>query len=301
MPERKNTVIYGVKVGNNYKYIGKTNKINPDIDGKIANHRVAVQYANDNLRQVFINNTTEITVDKLQVVPIKEWYDEKLHEVVRKHNENHPLINAQWMLEGKRGYWEGKERDEFTKSQLSKSKYVMVVQYDIDGNGIKVWNGIKEAAIEIFKDYEIINGSAKSQLYQLLKKSIVNRLSEGYYWFYINELIERFGTVPSYFNIDEFIIEEKKKIKERKKANRKKLEYFSIYTVEWHLPDGKIKKFDNVYHAGYCFGISASYVGKICRGLTKTVLDLRYGEKKIQPADIKEIYPKYEFKPLPKF
>jgi hypothetical protein len=52
-----------------------------------------------------INGDTDVVILHQDVN--EDWYDKKLKTVVQKHKENHPLLNAQWMLDGKRGRFEG--------------------------------------------------------------------------------------------------------------------------------------------------------------------------------------------------
>jgi hypothetical protein len=119
------------------------------------------------------------------------------------------------------GYWRGKKRDSNTLKKLSESKYIKVVQYDKDGNLIKIWDSCKDAAIAIFKDYQIINGSAKSKIYDVLEcKTIKNRFIYDSYWFKEKETIGfGFKNPPIKILID-YIYEYEKSIKKSRRKNQ---------------------------------------------------------------------------------
>lgn len=123
----KKAIIYGVKTGDRYHYIGKRYDCR-DADGNMRKSDAVYQYVNPKIRNIFENQ--EVVVEPLEIVSEKLWYDAKLAEVVQKYGEKHPLLNSQWMLEGKRGYWQDKQRDANTLKRLSESKYIKIVEYD---------------------------------------------------------------------------------------------------------------------------------------------------------------------------
>lgn len=216
--------IYGVKNDKKIHYIGKTSR---NRGRKITKSDATQQYVNQRIRNVFLENpTTEVV--SLKEVPETEWYDEKLHEVVAKHKDNHPLLNAQWMLEGKRGYWEGKKRDKHTLHRLSESKFKKVIQYDENGNFVKIWDSAKEIANTIFNDYVVVRGSASSTIYRLLDNSnLKNKFDKNSYWFRYEELLKKYGGIPAKLNFSE--------INELRIAHRKakyvKPKFSRVYTV----------------------------------------------------------------------
>jgi len=272
-------IIYGVKTGDVFHYIGKMANVRKD--AKLKNSNVMRQYTCPNIRSIFLNNQN---VDVVQIKATKNalWYDEKLSEVLLKHNEKHPLLNAEWMLEGKRGYWEGKERDRHTLQRLSESKHRKVIEYDANGNYVKTWNSIKEIAVEIFKDYRLINGSANSKIYGILNysyKKISNRFRNNSYWFKEKELIENFNCIPIRLKIN--VIKENE-IKnhhiERKTVNRTTT---SKYSVVLYNEDNTIKTtYNNIDEAGRALKLSRRTIMRSCNGTTKNPKHLiKYGLK----------------------
>lgn len=280
--------IYCIKTGETIHYIGKTIS-ETNAEGGINRSDLQYPYNNPGIREVFMGDS--VSVVPIKNVPINEWYDEKLLEVVEKHKDSHPLLNAQWMLDGKRGYWEGtggfwegKTRDAHTLKRLSESKHKKVLQYDLDGNLIKTWNSRKEAAIEIFKDYRVVNGSAASTLYALLTNTNPkNRLRLGSYWFSEAD----FDRIPVKISIP--IMQWKyKNERPSQKINRT---HHRKYTVEYYVDNKLSLTFENVKHAAHVLGINFNYISKVCRGTTKSKskYDLRYGPKTLQ-----QIHPVYE-------
>ena len=183
------------------------------------------------------------------------------------------------------GYWKNRIRDANTITKLSESKYIKVVQYDEEGNLLKVWDSCKHAAIEIFKDYHIINGSAKSKIYDVLEcKLIKNRLAHNSYWFKEKEILTfGFTTIPNKILID--YIYERIKIM---KANRRKsctLPIFAKrYTVDYCDNNGVvINSYPNTEIAAEKLNMSMHVVQRHCRGFYKNNnYTLKYGEKTLQ-------------------
>lgn len=208
----KKAVIYGIKIDDDIHYIGKRiNALNKK--GNINKSQATYQYNNSKIRDIFTSNP-DVNVVPLKVVNEDEWYDEKLQEVLDKHKDKHPLLNAQWMLEGKRGFWEGKERDAHTLQRLSESKFKRVVQYDSEGNLVKVWKSGKDAAIHVFKDYVVINGGGDTKLYTVLgATTLKGRCKLNSYWFKEQELIKFFGLLPKKLNLAILYAEECKRRK----------------------------------------------------------------------------------------
>jgi len=298
-------VIYGVKTGDTYHYIGKTCK-EVQVNDVMNNSDAKRQYHSDDIRQVFVNNSTEVVA--LKTCNENDWYDEKLTEVVDKYKDEHPLLNAQWMLDGKRGfwegtqgYWQGKTRDANTLQKLSESKYKRVLEYDKQGNLIKVWKSGKAVATEVFGDYVVIKGAGETRLYDVLAaRSLKGRLRHGSYWFWEAALVDYFGVVPNKLNIDAIRTEENKRRSARMKelrAARKDLGQ-RRYTVVRYNKDGSVKAtYDNTHHCAYKLKISNKNVQRLCRGaIINNKYDLRYGEKVTQALNIK--YPKFKAKEI---
>jgi len=328
----KTTTIYGVSTGDTIHYIGKTDS---KINAKGTINKSDVQYVGrkTGVKNIFAGNNLT-TIVPLKVVKQEEWYDEKLTEVLEKHKDKQPLQNAQWMLDGKRGFWEdtqgywvGKKRDANTLKRLSESKYQKFVQYDKDGVLLKVWNSGKEAGLQVFKDYEVINGCGKTALYKIVTHTgINNRLSHDSYWFKAEELLNYFKGIPNKLNIEAIRREEirkkykaplckvcgetdKEKFYPRNKVKCKAcmckyheevLRGQNRHTVVRYNDDNTIRQvYDNLYHAAFELKLSSKSVQRLCRGkLSSPNYILKYGEKKIQTQSIR--YPKYVIQTLPK-
>jgi hypothetical protein len=292
-------IIYGVKTGDTYHYIGKTSK-KANAGGNLKRSKIQTLYHKDSIRKVF-NDNTFIDIVPLSVVGDDEWFDEKLVEVVKKHKDKQPLLNAQWMLDGKRGvfdgtqgYWIGKTRDANTLLKLSESKYKQVVQYDINGNLIKIWDSIKEAATMVFKDYKIIKGSGCSLLYSVLSGTkLSTKLRHGSYWFGSDELTESFGVIPTRLKLDVMYENEKIRRKAVHKTHKTHTSIMSsIYTVNQFNDKGVlINKFANVYEAAYLLNLSVKQIQRVCNGIKiREVVYLKYGEKTRQPYNQEKIW-----------
>jgi len=286
--EDKKAVIYGVRSGETYHYIGKTVQVN--MDGNVTNSKVVRQYSNPEIREVFENNVVEI--DKLGTCGEDEWYDEKLQEVVSKHGEQHPLLNADWMLQGKRGiwqdtggWWQGKTRDAHTIQRLSESKFKKVLQYDADGNLIKIWEGGKQAAEQIFGDYRVVKFSGKTELYKALKShTLKGRFRRGYYWFRYQYVQDVFGMIPEVINLD-FLHEKELARRKASYGNRAHNQTHNMrYEVLQYNQSGEvIRKFDNTSHAAFELKITLADVQKFCRGTRENSnYILKYGKKTLQ-------------------
>ena len=289
-------IIYGVKTGDKYHYIGKTSK-KVNADGDLKRSKIQTLYHKDSIRKIFEDNTF-IDIEPLSVVADDEWFDEKLSQVVKKYNEKNPLVNAQWMLDGKRGFWDGtqgywvgKTRDANTLLKLSESKYKQAVQYDINGCQIKIWNSIKEAATKVFKDYKIIKGSGCSLLYSILSSATLKtRLRHGSYWFGSDELIELFGVIPTKLKFDSIREHEKQKRRDNHKVYEKIV--CSMYTVnQFNIKGELINKFANIYEASYLLNLSVKQIRTICRGeKVFTRVFLKYGENTKQPINQEKLW-----------
>ena len=287
--------IYGVKNGENFNYIGKTNRIAKD-NGTMNNSDVHYRYTNDKINDIFIDNTN---VEVIKVVNEDIWYSEKLKEVVEFYNKKHPLVNAQWMCEGKKGYWDGKIKDKYTITRLSESKFKKVYQYDDKGDLVKVWRSGKAAATMVFKDYHIFKGSACSELYSVLRRSTLkNKFSHGYYWFREEDLKIMYNPLPIpkhiyLYGID--LEQHKKRSAIRKKTLMENIMKSCVkhYNVEGNL----INTYRSTAHAAYMLKTTQYIIQKLCRGkIINTNYLLKYGEKSLQP--VKEIYPEYKILPL---
>ena len=299
------SVIFGVKSGDTYHYIGKTVKLNPL--GNVNKSDVSRQYRNKKIREVF--QTNNITIENL-VETSEEWYDEKLLQVVDKYKKNNPLQNAQWMLDGKRGYWQdtdgywiGKTRDANTIKQLSISKYINILQYDSTGKLIKTWKGAKEVAIQIFKDYKVKKGSGETKLYDVLNsKCLKGRFRHGSYWFRESDAIKYFGLVPKQLHLKAILEKEKQKKAIAYRDSIKNRTTISRYSVEQtEIVNGNkvVTIFDSAVEAALYFKVSIRTIQKLCRGSIKnSCLNLAYGKKIAQPMRKTNI--DYAIQPLEK-
>ena len=290
--EKKN-IIYGLKSNGKFHYIGKTHLNDAD---NIETINPQIKYFNPNTKPIFQNedSTTVILHDANE-----DWYDDKLQEVVNKYKEGNPLKNAQFMLDGNRGYWSNKTRDANTLNRLSESKHKKVCQYDANGNLIKKWQSVKEAAINVFNDYEIIKGSGNSYLYSILDfKYFHKRLYHSSYWIREEELIKHFGIVPKRININKIKEYEINLAKENRKTNYKPRTQTQIYTVNHYDNNGKlIATYDNIHHAAYKLKTYSKSIERLCNGsTTNDNYIIKYGLKKLQPINQK--YPKHISKPL---
>lgn len=275
--------IYCIKTGETIHYIGKTVS-ETNADGGINRSDLQYPYNNPGIRKVFMGNDS-VSVVPIKFVPITEWYDEKLLEVVETHKQEHPLLNAQWMLDGKRGYWEGtggwwegKTRDPHTLQCLSESKHKKVLQYDLNGNLVKIWESRKEAATQVFGDYRVVNGSAASSLYSLVTNANPKkRLKHNSYWFSRDE----FEVVPTKISIPIMYWKYKNNLTQKKRTHHNQ------FTVEYYINNELNLVFDNVKHAGHVLGVHHSHIRKICTGTRGSgKFDVRYGPKKLQPINI---------------
>jgi hypothetical protein len=281
----ENTInIYGLKKNNSFFYIGKNES--SSIRNKFLNKGYCFQ-TNEKIKKNFaLNGEVEVVVlKKLPNGKSKEWYDQKLKEVVDKHKENHPLVNAEWMKKGYRGYWQTKKRDANTIKKLSESKYKKIYQYNRNGKLIKIWNGGKEAAIRVFRDYRVVNGGGKSHLYGVIKnKFLKNRLYNNSYWFRESDLIDYFNTIPLKINIKSIIEKEEKEIKLSRKPRKTGLkhEYTTVYSIRHSDDKGNlIQVFDSIHDCMDVLKISRSTVRAYCCGKQKKrKYNLTYGVKK---------------------
>ena len=287
--------IYGVKNGENFNYIGKTNRIAKE-DGNLKHSDIHYQYTNEKIKNLF-NDETNVTV--IKVVDEDVWYNEKLHEVVEFYNKKHPLVNAMWMCEGKRGYWEGKERDKHTLSRLSESKFKRVYQYDDKGNLVKIWRSAKAAATMIFKDYEVIKGSACSAIYDILRRSTLkNKFKHNYYWFREEDLIKMYtpNPIPKHIYLYGIDLEQHKKRSTLRKHTI--VENAMRYSVKhYDIKGNPICTYKNTAHAAYMLKTTMNIIQKFCSGIRHNdYYIMEYGEKSLQPVN--EKYPEYTIKPL---
>jgi hypothetical protein len=284
--------IYGIKNGENFHYIGKTVRTAKE-DGSMNNSDIHYRYTSDKINDLF-SDSTNVTV--IKVVDEDVWYSEKLHEVVEFYNKQHPLVNAKWMCEGKRGYWEGKERDKHTITRLSESKFKRVLQYDSRGYLFKVWRSGKAAAIMVFKDYCVVKGSACSELYSILRsKGLKNKFRHGYYWFREEDL--KLGVaIPRYIDLKAMDEEQHKKrsyVRRHTIIENMMKACILHYDTEGHV----IFTYKNTAHAAYMLKTTMCIIQKLCRGIKNNdYYILKYGEKSLQPVG--EKYPEYTVEPL---
>lgn len=270
--------IYCIKTGETIHYVGKTISV-PNAEGEMCKSSCHYQYVNPNIGEIFRDSSASIV--PIAVVDHDEWYDKKLSEVVAQHKDKHPLRNAQWMLDGKRGqwegtggYWQGKVKDQHTINRMSESKFKPVLQYDKDGKFVKEWESKKAVSIAVFNDYRVKGGGGRTKLYGILNARNPKRhFIEGSYWYAKAD----FKTVPAHLDIEAMY-------QEFRKTYKRNYTHHSQYTILYYVR-GKLKKtFDNAFLAAKHFGICADSVRKICNGRPTTLgLEFKYGEKKLQP------------------
>lgn len=292
--EENKAVIYAVKTGDKCHYIGKTTK--ESAEGNVTKSLISSSYSNQGLVRVFENHE-DVVIEPVKVVEKRDWYDEKLLEVVQKHAQHHPLVNAQWMLDGKRGpeYWRGKKRDAHTLQRLSESKYKRVVQYDLNGKRIKVWKSGKEVATVVFGDYVVKNGAGSTKLYNVMSSTTLKgRLRYDSYWFREAELLQNFGMVPTKINLDK--IRDAEHQRKRESYNRPKT-YRRYTVIRYDMNGNEICRYKNIFEAGHALKLAPEFVGRICRGSrTPRNYVLKYGPKELQALEIEK--PRYKIKPM---
>ena len=286
--------IYGIKNGENFHYIGKT--VRTANEGMLKNSDVHYRYTSDKINDLFNNNTN---VSVIKVVDEDVWYSEKLHEVVEFYNKKHPLVNAQWMCEGKRGYWEGKVKDKHTITRLSESKFKKVYQYDEKGDLVKIWRSGKAAATMVFKDYQVVKGSAVSAIYDMLRsKTLKNKFRLGYYWFREEDLKKMYdpNPIPRHIYLYGIDLEQHKKRSILRKHTV--VENIRKASVIHRDTEGNIiYVYKNTAHAAYMLKTTMNVIQKFCRGINQNdYYILSYGEKSLQPVN--EKYPEYTVEEL---
>lgn len=261
--------IYGIKRNDEYYYIGKLSNVYSN-KPTICKSRARVKYFNSNIRNLFSNNSD------VEVVIIKnvddDWFDEKLLEIRTKYSEKHPLINTQWMLDGKRGYWSGKTRDKHTIKRLTESKFKRVVQYDSNGRLIRIYESQREVV-------EYLNCS-KSKLSGILNSKLLKtKFRNNAYWFDENNLNKLYCNLPSELDLND----EKINLSRKNQPSRlgSKQNYSSRFTIKYFDCDNNlIKTFENADIAGDFFGLTTHYIRNICSGrLQNSNINLKYGEK----------------------
>lgn len=274
-------IIFGIKTKGKFHYIGKySGGVNSE--GRINKSSIGRAYASGKIREFYVGNP-DVEIVNLKTVKPEEWYDEKLLEVVSKYSENHPLVNAQWMLDGKRGYWsdtdgfwKGKTRDKNTLARLSESKYKKIIEYDSSGEFIRSWDSIKEVATTVFGDYRVSNGSGCSVMYSMLRSSkIETRFRFNKYWFSESELMSEFGIIPKRLKL-QAIIEGKKA---RASACRKTIDKTKITALRYTVivnTNGRVKKYNNAFDASEDLKIPHETIRRWCKDKKK---GFSYGEK----------------------
>lgn len=276
--------IYGIKKNDKYYYIGKLSNNHTD-KSTVCKSRARIKYFNSNIRNLFSNNSD------VEVVVIKnidnDWFDEKLLEIRTKYLENHPLVNTQWMLEGKRGYWQGtkgywfgKTKDEHTIKRLTESKFKRVVQYDSNGKLIKIYESQRDV-VEYLK-------CDKSKLSSILSSKLLKtKFRNNSYWFDENYLNKLYGNLPSELDLNDEKINLSRKNQPSRLGSEQK--FTSRFTVIYFDNDNKlIKTFENADIAGDFFGLTPHYIRNICSGrLQNSNINLKYGEKLRQTVNHK--------------
>ena len=284
MTTRTSDIIYGLEHQDKIFYIGKLTK-----NKTITKSNACSQYYNPEIRSA-------CKVAGVKMISLKtvegNWYSEKLVEVVNKYKDNHPLLNQQWMLEGKRGYWQDRKRDVHTLSRLSESKYKSVCQFDSNGYLVKTWSSGKEIALTCIGDYKVVNGSSESIIYNIIGGGrIKTHFYLDSYWFKSEDLIKAFSVVPKKLNIQAILAEEKRQAK----LNR--IENAHLYkTRTSHLVYSVIDLRNPLEPITY------PTIGECawkCKASIKTIMRLchdgicfKYSGKSLQPLNIS--YPEYD-------
>ena len=276
-------IIFGIKTNGKFHYIGKySGGVNSE--GRINKSSIGRAYSSDRIREFYVGNP-DVEIVNLKKVKPEEWYDEKLLEVVSKYSENHPLVNAQWMLDGKRGYWsdtdgfwKGKTRDKNTLTRLSESKYKKIMEYDEHGEFVRSWDSIKEVATTVFGDYKVKNGSGCSVMYSMLRSSkLETRLRHGRYWFSESELMSEFGLIPKRLKIAAIIASKKARASACRKVIDKTKICAKKFTIIIYNEDQTIKKkYNNAFEASEDLKIPHETIRRYCKSKKN---GFSYGEK----------------------
>lgn len=286
--KKKIAKIYAYKNKGKIIYIGKTININNNGTFTLSTPRIS--YFNSELGKRVINNVNA-SVEILEEVEVDNWFDPKLKKIVEKHKEGAKLLNAQHFLEGKRGYWEGKKRDNNTIQRLTESKYKRIIQYDKDGNLVKVWNSGKEIGIEVFKDYKLVNGGGESLIYDITRRTTFkNRFVKNSYWIKEEEL--QTTVIPKKLNIQKIIDDQKSfKTEKRKKLYKENPQYVSRNykpVVRVFTGGGKDKRFASALDAAAYYNICPSVVGKLCRYERESAYDGKFKFEFLKKEDRKK-------------
>jgi hypothetical protein len=290
--ENKST-IYGIRIKDKFFYIGKTNKTIKD-KMNIPKSTIVYQYKNDKIREVLFSNEN-VFIEELKNVDHSEWYYEKLHEVFSKYKKGNPLLNHQWMLDGKKSYWDGKKRDVNTLKKLSESKFKKVVQYNSNYDLVKIWDSVKNAANTVFGDYCIINGSGCCRLNYILKNKLIKyRFENNYYWFKYDELMKIFDEIPLKIDLN-MLLNKNEFTRKRTYVKPQNVRRYTV--IRYDNLGNVINIYDNVTDAAYNLKTSKKTIQRLCNNqlYIKNII-LKYGEKKSQPININ--CPNYEIKPL---
>lgn len=286
MITRTSDIIYGLEHQDKIFYIGKLTK-----NKSLTKSSACSQYTNPLVRTAC--SASGVKMICLKTVEDKNWYDQKLSEVVAKHKDKHPLLNQQWMLEGKRGYWQDRKRDVHTLSRLSESKFKKVCEYDSStGVLIKTWSSGKEIALTVIGDYRVIKGGGDSIIYNIINKGgIKTHLYNNRYWFKEEELIKAFTVVPKKLNIPEILAWEKRQAKASREAKASTYKTRTEHQV-YSITDMR----DPVNPITYPTVADAAYH---CKATVKTIARLccdgvvfKYSGKTSQP--VKVSYPAYD-------
>jgi glutathione peroxidase-family protein len=283
MKKKFNVKIYSLNEGDKPRYIGKTHVVNKE--GKIRNS-LSQFYNDDELRKIKLSKNFK--VEEIETVESDNWFDAKLQHIVNYHKNKHAdLLNAPYLLDGKRGYWEGKTRDNHTINRLAESKYVKIVQYDINGNLTKIWHSIKDAAINFIGDYLVVNGSAQSKLFNAISnKNPKKHLEKDCYWFREKDILKHFLVIPKNINIDNLYNSYREKLNQTIKKNKEAKLNNGIYIkydknfkaiLKIDIVTNKtIKLYKSLLEAGEDNNIHQSIVSQLARNIRQSKYDHTY-------------------------
>lgn len=273
--------LFGLKKNGVLVYIGKTTKIKENKPISKVAYGPKYRFFSEKTRK-----KSDFEVEIIDETTQKKWFDDKLINIVY-YKRGNKLKNAKHLLDGRRGflkkgegYWLGKEKDAHTLKRLSESKHRRVLQFDQNGVLIKRWDSIKEAAIKVFKDYQVVNGSASSELYKILTLRFASRTNSKFFWIKEEDFLHYYPRLQKKISIPNLIKRELDSLPE-KKVSRPKHKW--VYSVEEYNNDGVLKKrHKTTYHAAKHYGVKPNYINKLCKSGRKNGISKNffvYGQK----------------------
>jgi hypothetical protein len=126
-----------------------------------------------------------------------------------------------------------------TIEKLRISKYKSVVQYDLSGNIIQIYDSAKNIAINVFNDFS--NNYKYSRIYRILLNKKL-KLYNNSYWIYEERLLELFNEIPIKLDIESSFF---KTIKFKKRNNRINS---TLYTIMQFDNNNNFEKIHDNYY-----------------------------------------------------